>query len=135
MEVMRRHPNFEEKCPPGSVIKRMQSPYGDWRLEVWARGTYLWDISWVAALRGKHGSDNRRVTQAARRAVGPQIVAFKRPAFGTHVDHTGTGFADLFRRFLNGREPELTVDEHQVDTRFWKMNGGSTTGSTQTCKS
>ena len=77
MEVLRRHPEYEVKCPSGAIIKKMKSPFGGWRLEVWQDGKFKEDFSWVTALKGKLCSLHVRASQAARRAVDDQILEFK----------------------------------------------------------
>jgi hypothetical protein len=119
LEVIRNHPDYESKCPPGSVVKRERNPRcGDWMLVVYQNGQFRDDISWNVALRRRGKTWTTRVAQAARLAVNHQIVEFKARCDATpgmHADHCGEGFTELFKRFLAGREVELVEDEFKMD--------------------
>jgi len=117
LEVLRNHPDYERKCPPGSVVRREPNPrYGDWMLNIYADGRFRDDISWVAALRGRGRTRAARVARAARLAVEQQVVDFKaRCGAVGDADHCGEGFAELLKRFLAGREVELVDDDSKVE--------------------
>ena len=77
-----------------------------------------WTISPGTLFEGRGKTQKARVSQAARLAVEPQIMDFKARnsvTAGFDADHCGEGFAELFKRFLAGLEPELVEDKFHVD--------------------
>ena len=63
MAVMRGHPEFEKRCPPGSVIRRRPDAFNGWQREVWLDEDFLWAISWNVALKGKSRDIKTRIAQ------------------------------------------------------------------------